>query len=215
MLQNLIIGISGVKGYGKSTYLRELVGDESSLAIVDTLGEHTDWCPVCPGDSLKEQIEMLAEPPEEFQWSFMLNPSDAESHLDYLCKAAYRAGGLTFVLEEADYFSSANRDCEGMELLIRYGRHRGINLVWVTRNLVEISRRMTSQTDVFVMFRTQEPLYIEKLAKRMTPEVALEIQNLPRFEYVICQPGQSSEMIHGVTRGELHGASPATETQTE
>ncbi len=60
---------------------------------------------------------MLAEPPEEFQWSFMLTPGQAEDHLDYLCKVAYRAGGLTFVLEEADYFSSPNRDTEGMELL--------------------------------------------------------------------------------------------------
>ena len=175
MLQNLIIGIPGMKGYGKSTYLKELVEGESSLAIVDTLGEHKEWCPECPGESIREQVEMLSEPPEEFRWSFMLNPSDSESHLDYLCKAAYRAGGMTFVLEEADYFSSANRDCEGMELLIRYGRHRGINLVWLCRNVVEVSRRLSSQTDAFVMFRTSEPLYIEKLAKRLSPELALEI----------------------------------------
>lgn len=214
MLQNLIIGIPGMKGYGKSTYLKELVEGEESLVIVDTLGEHKEWCPECPGESIREQVEMLAEPPESFRWSFMLNPSDSESHLDYLCKAAYRAGGLTFVLEEADYFSSANRDCEGMELLIRYGRHRGINLVWLCRNVVEVSRRLSSQTDAFVMFRTAEPLYIEKLAKRLSPELALEIQSLPRFHYLICQPGQSTEVVRGVTRG-THGSQSTTEKKEE
>ncbi len=215
MLQNLIIGIPGMKGYGKSTYLKELVEDESSLVIVDTLGEHKDWCPECPGESIREQVEMLAEPPEEFRWSFMLNPSDSESHLDYLCKAAYRAGGMTFVLEEADYFSSANRDCEGMELLIRYGRHRGINLVWLCRNVVEVSRRLSSQTDVYVMFRTAEPLYIEKLAKRLSPELALEIQSLPRFHYLICQPGQSNEVVRGITRGSANALQEPTEAETQ
>jgi len=214
-LQNFIIGIPGMKGYGKSTYLKELVQDEPSLTIVDTLGEHKEWCPECPGESIREQVEMLAEPPEEFRWSFMLNPSDSESHLDYLCKAAYRAGGMTFVLEEADYFSSANRDCEGMELLIRYGRHRGINLVWLCRNIVEVSRRLSSQTDVYVMFRTAEPLYIEKLAKRLTPELALEIQSLPKFHYLICQPGQSSDVTRGITRGAASGLQQTSETQTE
>jgi hypothetical protein len=197
--ENIICGIGGQKGYGKSTFLRELVKDESSLVVVDTLDEHADWCPPCPVDSIKEQVALLSEPPETFQWSFMLKPGDTEEHLNFLCKAAYRAGGLTFVLEEADYFSSANHDCEGMELLIRYGRHRAINLIWVTRNLSEISRRMTSQTDIFVLFRMSEPLYIDALAKRISAEVALEVEQLPMHEYIICQKGREAERIRGRT----------------
>lgn len=199
MSENIICGIGGQKGYGKSTFLRELVKDESSLVVVDTLGEHSDWCPECPAESLQEQVALLAEPPDAFQWSFMLKPGDAENHLDYLCKAAYRAGDMTFVLEEADYFSSANHDCDGMELLIRYGRHRAINLIWVTRNLSEISRRMTSQTDMFVLFRMSEPLYIDALAKRISPEVALRVEQLPKYEYLICQKGSENQPIHGRT----------------
>jgi hypothetical protein len=197
--QNVICGISGLKGYGKSSFLRELVRSENSLVIVDTLGEHSDWCPRCPGDSIREQVALLSEPPESFQWSFLLTPGKAEEHLDYLCKAAYRAGDLTFVLEETDYFSSANSDCAGVELLVRYGRHRGINLVWVTRNMSEISRRLTSQTDTFVLFRMTEPLYIDALSKRVSPEIALEVERLPQFEYIVFHKGAEGTPIRGRT----------------
>lgn len=207
-MQNLIVGIVGIKGYGKSTYLRELVADEGSLVVVDTLGEHMDWCPSCPAETLKEQVEMLAEPPEEFRWSFMLNPEDSENHLNFLAKAAYRAGGMTFVLEEADFFSRPNKDSQGLELLIRYGRHRGINIVWLARNPGEVSRRLTSQTDVFVLFKTSEPLFVDKLAKRLSPEIAAQITQLEKFHYLICEPGSSGqpgEIREGVTHGETAG----------
>lgn len=196
--QNLIVGISGQKGFGKSTYLQELVGDENCLCVIDTLGEHREWCPSCPADDVGEMVEMLAEPPPSFKWSFLLDPTKAEDHLDYLAKAAYRAGDMTFVLEETDYFSSANADCAGVDLLTRYGRHRNINLVWVTRNMAHISRQLTSQTDVFVLFRQSEPLYIETLAKRVSPDVALQVEQLPRYEYIIVP---KSEDVSKITRG--------------
>lgn len=190
-----------MKGFGKSTFLRELVGDEQSLVVVDTLGEHAEWCPGCPAESMKEQVAFLSEPPESFKWSFLLNPQDPERHLDYLAKAAYRAGDLTFVLEETDYFSSANSDCEGVDLLTRYGRHRGINLVWITRNLAAISRQLTSQTDAFILFRTSEPLHIDALAKRISPEIAVEVSQLPRYEYIIVpKTGDEAAPMRGVTR---------------
>lgn len=198
-LQNVICGISGQKGHGKSTFLRFLVGDEGSLVVIDTLGEHKEWCPRCPADSIEDQVALLAEPPESFKWSFMLSPRKAEEHLDYLLKAAYRAGGMTVVLEETDYFSSAQSDTEGVDLVTRYGRHRGINLVWVTRNLTHISRQLTSQTDTFVLFRTSEPIYVDALAKRISPEAALEVQRLPRYEYLIVPKTEEGEIIRGRT----------------
>lgn len=198
-LQNVIAGISGQKGHGKSTYLRELVAEEKSLVVIDTLGEHREWCPECPGRSIAEQVEMLAEPPDAFRWSFMLAPDKAEEHLDWLAKAAYRAGDMTFVLEETDYFSSANSDAEGVDLLTRYGRHRGINLIWVTRNMAHISRQLTSQTDAFVLFRQSEPIYIDTLAKRVSPEAAAEVSQLPKYEYLIVPKSVEAPIIRGRT----------------
>ena len=89
-----------------------------------------------------------------------------------------------------------------MELLIRYGRHRGVNIVWLARNPGEVSRQLISQTDVYVMFRTSEPLFVDKLAKRLSPELAAEITQLPKFPYLISKPGETSQVVRGVTVGE-------------
>src|SRR5258708_999259 len=100
-LQNLIVGISGEKGAGKSTLLRQLAGEEPALALIDTLGEHDALFPVHPG-SPREQVLDLAEPPETFKWSFLLDPDHEVKHFNALCRAAYRSGDMTFAIEEVD-----------------------------------------------------------------------------------------------------------------
>jgi hypothetical protein len=191
-LQNLIVGISGEKGAGKSTLLRQLAGEEPALALVDTLGEHEAWCPRHPGTP-REQIADLAEPPDTFKWSFLLDPESAKTeaaHFNGLCRAAYRAGDLTFAIEECDRYSKAGSDLSGLKILYDYGRHKRVNVVWLTRNLVAVSRRLTSLTDVFYFFRQSEPLYVKGIEDRVGPEIALEVQNLPKFHYILCAKGQ-------------------------
>jgi len=197
-LQNLIVGISGEKGAGKSTLLRHLARDEPALALVDTLGEHEAWCPRHPG-SPRQQIIDLAEPPETFAWSFLLDsnsPKAEAAHFNALARAAYRAGDLTFCIEECDRYSKAGSDLPGLKILYDYGRHRRVNVVWLTRNLDAVSRRLTSQTDVFYFFRQTEPLYIGGIEDRVGPEIALEVQKLPKFHYIMCAKEQ--EPVRGV-----------------
>lgn len=195
-MQNVIVGVAGMKGHGKSTYLRNMLQDEPALALVDTLGEHSAWCEPFPSPLLEDQVLFLAGPPPSFRHSFVLPAGkELEPHFNFLCRAAYISGGMTVAVEEVDYFSSSGSDAEGLELLIRYGRHRGVNLVWVARNLVEVSRRLTSQTDAYVLFRTQEPRYIEGLGERLTPEIAREVEQLPQFEYIVCS--KDTEPVRG------------------
>lgn len=185
-MQNVICGIAGMKGYGKSTYLQQLLQNDQCLALIDTLGEHSSWCPECPERNIAAQVRALASPPEKFRWSFRLPPGKAASAFNFLARAAYMAGEMTFAVEEIDYFSSANADEEGTELLVRYGRHRRVDLVWLTRNITDVSRRLTSQTDCYVFFRIQEPRYIESLGDRIGYEVAEEVAVLPKFHYLVC-----------------------------
>ncbi len=197
-LQNLIVGISGEKGAGKSTLLQRLAGDEPSIALIDTLGEHETLFPVFPGTP-REQVLALAEPPETFRWSFLLDPDHEAKHFNALCRAAYRSGDMTFCVEEVDRYSSAVKDLPGLRIMYDYGRHRRINLLWLTRNLATISRKLTSQTDVFYFFRQNEPKYVKDLAERIgamgepypavADQLAQEILNLPKYSYVLAAKG--------------------------
>lgn len=184
-IQNEIIGIAGMKGFGKSTFMKQTFSSEPAVALIDTLGEHADWFPRCPEPSIPGQVLYLASPPEQFQTSFILNPfGGGNAHFNALMKAAYLAGDMTLIIEEMDNYSRANSEEPGTKLIINYGRHRLVNLVWITRNLPAVSRLVTSQTDIFILFRQQEPIYLESMADRFTPEIVEQVAILPQFEYL-------------------------------
>jgi hypothetical protein len=197
-LQNLIVGISGEKGAGKSTLLEQLTRQEPALALIDTLGEHQPWCPMFPGSN-REQIIALAEPPETFKWSFLIDPDHEKAHFNALCRAAYRSGDMTFVVEEVDRYSTPVSDWPGLKIMYDYGRHRRVNLLWATRNLATVSRKLTSQTDVLYFFRQNEPKYVRDLEERIgalgklyrdiSEDLALEVLDLPKFSYILCAKG--------------------------
>jgi hypothetical protein len=87
-------------------------------------------------------------------------------------------GNLVFAIEECPYFSTANSQPRGLDLLSRMGRHSKIDLVWTAQRMAEVSRRHTSATDVFVLFRFDEPRDLDALADRCGSDVALKVSQL-------------------------------------
>lgn len=184
--QNYILGVAGRKGSGKSTFVRQRLPGIERLAIIDTLGEYTADVPAAPGEPW-EQVLALAKfrNLEPFRMSFLLPPHETSAVFDALCRAAYMAGNCTVVIEEIDYFSKPSWNEEGLDLLIRYGRHANVNIIYTVRNLVETSRRLTSQTDVFVFFNVDEPRYLDGIEERFGPEVSTRVALLENHAYTI------------------------------
>lgn len=189
--QNFILGVAGRKGSGKSTWVTERTRSLERVACIDTLGEYSNVFPPHPG-TLEEQVLFLSSNTENnFQSSFLLPPEYMGTAFNFLCKAAYMAGNLTVIIEEIDYFSKPGWNQEGLDLLIRYGRHRNVNVIYTVRNLVETSRRLTSQTDVFVIFRIDEPIYLDGIEKRLGADVAVKVANLGEHENIIIETGSA------------------------
>jgi hypothetical protein len=198
-IQNSIVGVAGMKGHGKSTWLRTYLSDSKALALIDTLGEHRDWCPPCPEKDIDKQVRWLAEPPEEFRASFMISPRFKDEngdnlHFNKLCQSIYMAGDMDVVIEESDRWypnsGGASWANPAAGTLVEYGRHRQLDLVWVTRNLTIVDRKLTSQTDIFVLFKQQEPRYLESMRERFTDEIIDTVEALEHFEFVIVHPNK-------------------------
>lgn len=201
-LQNSIVVVAGQKGHGKSTFLRKTFNTEPALALIDTLGEHIDWCPRCPENSLAKQVEWLASPPEKFHASFAISPRFKDEfgdnlHFNKLCQAIYMAGDMSVIIEEADRWypnaGGANWSNPSAGALVEYGRHRQIDLTLVTRNLTIMDRKLTSQVDLFVLFRQQEPRYLEAMEDRFTEEIVDIVMSLPKFEYLVVDRDRNYE----------------------
>lgn len=189
-IQRTVAGVAGMAGEGKSTLLRSLLSEETRLVIIDTLGEHSKWCPRFPSDDIAEQVKFLASPPDEFRYSFLISPewldpdTNRNLHFNQLMKGIMWGGNMTAVIEECDKWCGSNWCEPGLEGLIDYGRHWKIDMIWATRNLPQVSRKLTSQTTHFFLFAQDEPLYLEKMGERFGDEIITTVAHLEQHHYI-------------------------------
>jgi hypothetical protein len=94
-------------------------------------------------------------------------------------------GNLWLVIEEVTHFVSVHQKSVPFDHVLRYGRHFGISLVLITQRCSEIPRLYTSQSDIVISFRQQEPRDIDYMSKIgiVGSEGAEKIARLPVFEY--------------------------------
>lgn len=181
--QNKILGVVGRKGSGKSTALREILSCRARVVLFDTMGEHTSWIPNSFRD-VDQCIDYLFDSEKKERFACSLLGGD-ESDLNDLCRAVFDTGSLCFAVEEIPYFSTANSQPEGLDLLSRMGRHAQVDLVWTAQRMAEVSRRLTSATDCFVLFKLTEPRDVEALADRCGQEIAQRVRELGLHERLV------------------------------
>lgn len=175
-LQNKIVGLAGRKGSGKSTALPEIVACRSRVCILDVMCEH--YSPNIFYD-VGECLDYLARHANDRAFHCALRPQGSEEEaLNALAQTVFDIGDMCFAVEEVPWFSTANSQPEGLDLLTRMGRHRRVDLVWTAQRLAEVSRRLTSATDVFVLFAMTEPRDLDALSDRCGIEIASKVQQL-------------------------------------
>ncbi len=73
-----------------------------------------------------------------------------------LCEIIIRHEDLLFVIDEVDFFDSPASQAREFKKMIHYSRHYHIDIITTSRRPANISRDLTSQTDVFDIFRITE-----------------------------------------------------------
>jgi DNA helicase HerA-like ATPase len=183
-VQNKIAAILGRKGAGKSRMLRELLKKEPRILLWDPLGEHS-WCP--------NRITDLGRLDAFFYWTRQrekfaarfVSLSAPEDSFDSVCEMVYRRGRLAFGVEEVALISRPNYLPEGFDRLVRLGRHRAVDILWTSQRAGEVARRLTAQTDVFIIFRHTEPRDLGAIAERCGIEVEARVRQLGTHEYLV------------------------------
>lgn len=186
--QNLIVTILGMKGSGKSTLLRELIAERQRVLVIDSMGEHDDM----PGALVREGAEacidaMLARKGDRRYLIDCLleEDEDGESReaMDVLA-VAFEIPNQMIVIEETSFYTSPSFIPPEISNLIRYGRKRQLDLVFVARRPSEINRELTAQSDLLVTFRQTEPIDLQYLRARMGPQ-GDEAANLPEYHVLV------------------------------
>jgi hypothetical protein len=187
--QNVILGIIGRKGTGKSSLTREILERSDREFIFDTAGDHL-WTPD-RFDQLDEAFSYVVAhgaEPGSFRGSYIPESDEDEDlvkDLSEISKAVWEVGNMTFVVEELPMMSQPNWAPAKFNKIVRLGRHRSINVVYTGQRAAELPRRVTGATDVFVLFQTSEPPDLDQIALRCGKDTAELVKNLGEHEFVV------------------------------
>jgi hypothetical protein len=85
---------------------------------------------------------------------------------------------MLFVVEEAPLVYRANYLSPAFGKIVRTGRHYGLDLLWTAQRAGEVSRALTSATDIFIFFSQTEPRDLDAIAERCGRDVAERVAGL-------------------------------------
>ncbi len=191
-MKNEVILITGQRGQGKTTYIKNQIGIYDRVILFDLLGEFTNYD---TANNLRDFFKMLTEFKKEnfFNLNYY-NPKTDEEDFPIVCEAINRLSDIMFVVDEIDYFCSTHSIPRQFDEIVKRGRHQGLNLIVASRRPHEIPIIIRSQVTCLVTFRHIELRDLQYLGEIIDlPQE--EISKLPKFHYV------RWDVEHGLTKG--------------
>jgi len=159
-MDNHITLVLGHRGSGKSTWLFRNIESFRPFILIDPLFD-----PKYQQLGLYE-IEDLEELGGFFRTGrperVYISPN--RTAFDLVCGLCLARGGITMVIDEVDNYATTHRIGDYFRQVLKYGRHRGVNLVMVARRAKEINPLLRSQATRFIIF----PLGAEDAAELRT-----------------------------------------------
>jgi len=145
--------------------------------IIDTLGEYGTGRKVVTSPS-----ELIFEL-KKTRFDVAVQFPDAIDGFDWACRAAYAVGNMLLLVEEADFYIKAGSAPQCFSLLVRYGRHRGVEMICISRRPPDLWRNLTANSDQLYCFRSHEPRDIKYLSAYMG-KAAEMLPHLKPFHYL-------------------------------
>lgn len=186
MPDNTILALFGRKGSGKSTLAKEITEDFDRVVVLDSMGEYggdrREGFIILEG--LSQTANLLPgywRSGRPFRVSVrVLSISEALAVLTIL----WEMPGILVVMEETSLYCSPSTIPEELAMLVRYGRHRSISLLFVARRPSEIHRDLTAQCDLVIAFRQHEQRDVMYLRSILGDE-AERLRHLPLYHVAV------------------------------
>ena len=184
MNQAPICGLFGRRGVGKTSLARKIAHHQARVLVWDYIGEYGPLAFRSEGN-LRALVAYLSQArSQQFAAARYIPRTGDVEEFEAFCRIAYGFRNCVLVVEEAAAVCQASYLPPEFGRIVRQGRHRGLGLLWCTQRLNEVSRTLTSLTDVWAGFSLSEPADLMALAQRCGREYAEQVAKLPRFEWL-------------------------------
>jgi len=155
-----IITIVGKRGYGKTTLCKNIIAN-------------TRYTNICINDYIREYENLSIKNKMIFK---------VNNRIDLLINFAWKLGNCLLVLDEVDLYGKNN---SAIEFIYRYGRHRNIEIVAVSRRFYDLPVIIRALTDYFFIFRITEKRDLEYLSRYIDNSRLEKIRSLPKYTFEI------------------------------
>lgn len=181
--QNRIVGIVGRKGAGKSQRAGVLLQYAPRVVVWDPMDDHGAAVPDVFDDDLAAFLAYFQEARRAPRYACSYVPGgELELELEQIAGAVYDGGRVLFVVEEVPLVCRANFLSTTFGRLVRTGRHQQIDLLWTAQRASEVSRTLTSATDIWIFFSQTEPRDLDAIAERCGRDIADQVAGLGLHE---------------------------------
>ncbi|PAF49852.1 hypothetical protein BKH41_00690 [Helicobacter sp. 12S02232-10] len=182
--------IMGKKGYGKSSLCDILlILNNRPALILDTtngfppLGKNRLFF-----DDMEELNLYLQLHYKEFiskKQQLILQTRDPEQ-FEELCITAYKCSKISLFIDEVDFYCGASLSKKSAFYdIIHTGRHQEIDLYTASRRPANISRDLTSQTDIFYLTMTTENRDFDYIKQAFGEDVSDKIKTIKPFHFLV------------------------------
>lgn len=181
-MKNEVILITGQRGQGKTTYIKNQISLYNRVIIFDLLGEFTYYE---TANNLRNFFQKLSNRKgDNFFVLDYFNPKNSDEDFRVVCEAVNRLKDIMLVVDEIDYFCSSHSIPKEFDEIVKRGRHQALQLIVATRRPHEIPPIIRSQVSQLITFRHIEPRDLQYLREIIDlPEE--EISNLQKFNYIL------------------------------
>lgn len=202
MIQNVIMVICGRKGSGKSEFLkRQIYPHLRRMVVIDSQNEYggggetstraetstlnTGLSDLLTGATV---VRSMAEFRQAYceQYGYQgfrivtkFRDDDPEQVFEIISKTGY----CSIIVEEVDlYDSPTGSRTSDFSDIVKRARHKKVNLFCTTQRPAEISRKLTSQSDILITFKQDEYLDLQYFSRWLGKDVDC-LKNLEIGQY--------------------------------
>lgn len=195
--RNVVRVVFGHKGYGKSYRVARIVREhKGDVAVWDPMSDFAGRRAGNPVRSLTLYLsarDHLLDVAKSGRVGRVAIQAPHDQFLPWL-RAMLKARDCMIVVDEVSLFCSPSKLPAEIGELVRMGRHRNLDQVFVSQRPADVPRILTSNADELILFGIREPRDLDYLRKVSGDALARAVQALPKRRCIVYR-GDSAGVV--------------------